>query len=157
LGGGSDQDPEDVQRLTEEDCPFCAIARGDIAAPELIADEPEWLAFFPPEPATPGHTLIIPREHLADVWQASQELTCTLAVAARRVGRALRMALNPDGLNLITSAGAVAEQTVFHAHLHIVPRWKDDGFGALWPPHTPSSPESLAELGARLRVQLARR
>jgi len=139
--------------LSEAACPFCAIARGDAEAPELIAEEPEWLAFFPPEPATLGHTLVIPREHVADVWQASEDVACQLAVAATRVGRALRAVLDPDGLNLITSAGAAAEQTVFHAHLHVVPRWRDDGFG---PTRKPSSSARAEDLAARLRAQLTR-
>lgn len=116
-----------------EDCPFCMIAKGDDPAVRLVGESDAWLAFFPLDPATVGHTLVIPRTHVADLWEAPAELAAELTAAAITVGRAISSALNPDGMNLITSAGKTAEQTVFHLHLHLVPRWSDDGFGRIWP------------------------
>lgn len=136
-------------------CPFCAIARGEGSA-EIVAEGESWVALTPLEPATAGHTLLIPRDHHADYWRLPRELALELADAALRVGRAIEDALVPDGLNLITSAGSVAEQTVFHAHLHLVPRWRDDGFGDIWPPQeaAPGGP-ALADAAARIRQALA--
>jgi histidine triad (HIT) family protein len=89
--------------------------------------------------------LIIPRAHVADLWQAGPELAAELMRATLRVGRAVQSAIDPEGMNLITSAGAAAEQTVFHLHLHLVPRWRQDGFGAIWPGGSRYENESLLD------------
>lgn len=117
----------------EEGCEFCAIARGDDRSVEIVCEGKNWIAFFPLNPATPGHTLVIPRTHVADLWDVGPDLGSELMAAVIRVGRAIEAALKPEGMNLITSAGATAEQTVFHLHLHLVPRWHRDGFGRIWP------------------------
>lgn len=118
---------------TDPDCPFCAIAQGKHQTAEVVCEEKNWIAFFPLNPATPGHTLVIPRRHVADLWQAEAALGADLMAAVIRVGRAIDEALKPEGMNLISSAGETAEQTVFHLHLHVVPRWRRDGFGQIWP------------------------
>ena len=117
----------------EQGCDFCDIARGAAPETERVWEAESWLAFFPLDPATPGHTLIIPRTHVIDLWDVKRPLDEQLIHASIQMGRAIRTALSPDGLNLITSAGRTAEQTVFHLHLHVVPRWNDDGFGRIWP------------------------
>jgi histidine triad (HIT) family protein len=114
-------------------CAFCAIARGEDGTVETVCEDDSWIAFFPLEPATPGHTLIIPRIHVPDLWAATAPLAAELMTGVLRVGNALDSAISPEGMNLITSAGKAAEQTVFHLHLHLVPRWTQDGFGRIWP------------------------
>lgn len=114
-------------------CVFCKLARGEEPTTEIVCEAENWIAFFPLHPATPGHTLIIPRKHVRDLWEADLSLGCELMVATVRVGRVIEQVLDPEGMNLITSAGTTAEQTVFHLHLHIVPRWHRDGFGQIWP------------------------
>jgi histidine triad (HIT) family protein len=116
-----------------DDCDFCAIARGEDHSVEVVCEGENWMAFFPPEPATPGHTLVIPREHVVDLWDAGPDLGADLMRAVVRVGRAIIRSLKPEGTNVITSSGKVAEQTVFHLHMHVVPRWRQDGFGPIWP------------------------
>ena len=141
---GNDQQP----------CPFCRIADGEDSDVIRIAEANDWVAFFPPEPATPGHTLIIPRLHVPDFWALDPDLACTLTEAAKQIGKAVASALEPDGLNLITSAGAAAEQTVFHVHLHVVPRWRRDGFGHIWPKSHETSAASLSSTANALRKAL---
>jgi histidine triad (HIT) family protein len=136
----------------DPDCEFCAIARGNSPA-EIVCQGEKWLAFFPLAPATPGHTLVIPRGHTSDLWSATEGDARELMSAVLRVGRAIREALEPEGLNLISSAGRAAEQTVPHLHLHVVPRWRDDGFGAIWPPNR-SIPDRL-ERDAADRIRRA--
>jgi histidine triad (HIT) family protein len=119
--------------MTDKDCAFCRIARGEDDSVEVVAEAADWLAFFPLNPATPGHTLVIPREHVRDLWQVAPPLSDVLIRACIDLGKAIDAALDVDGMNLITSAGATAEQTVFHLHLHLVPRWEHDGFGHIWP------------------------
>ncbi len=115
------------------DCPFCAIVRGEAAA-IVVAANSRCLVFFPDEPATLGHTLIIPRAHVRNLWSiADYELSAALMTMAIRIGKALDAVVTPEGMNLITSAGAAAEQTVFHLHLHVVPRWTNDRIGPIWP------------------------
>jgi histidine triad (HIT) family protein len=133
------------------DCDFCAIARGDAAA-EVVCEGEHWVAFFPLRPATLGHTLVIPRDHVEDLWAASRSVGGALMQAAIEVGRAIQDALRPDGLNLISSAGAAAEQSVPHLHLHVVPRWNDDAFGRIWPPPTEMGDELKRDAATRIRA-----
>ena len=136
---------------SSEECDFCAIARGTDSSAEIVCEEESWVAFFPLEPATPGHTLVIPREHVSDLWEIKGPLGDELMHASMRVGRAIRMALQPDGMNLITSAGRAAEQTVFHLHIHVVPRWQKDGFGHIWPPKGRYEDANLEPVADRIR------
>jgi histidine triad (HIT) family protein len=138
-----------------ENCDFCAIARGDAAA-EVVCEGEHWIAFFPLSPATPGHTLVIPRTHVKNLWEASPSRAGTLMEAVIEVGRAIQDSLQPDGLNLITSAGSAAEQTVPHLHLHLVPRWADDDFGHIWPPATDMPEDIKRDAATRIRAACRR-
>jgi histidine triad (HIT) family protein len=135
----------------DPDCDFCAIARGRASTPGLVAEGHLWVAFTPLEPATTGHTLVIPRAHVSDLWHAGNDLASTLTSAVVCVGRAIQDALDPEGMNLITSAGPAAEQTVFHLHLHLVPRWPTDGFGPIWPSSHRHQDATRADAAARIR------
>jgi len=135
----------------DSDCEFCAIVRGDDPSVEVVCEGERWLAFFPLSPATPGHTLVIPRAHVADLWQVDPMLGNDLMVAVIRVGRAIETSLSPEGMNLITSAGETAEQTVFHLHLHLVPRWHRDGFGRIWPIEDKYEDADLENVASRIR------
>jgi histidine triad (HIT) family protein len=117
----------------------------------MVCAGQQWVAFFPLEPATPGHTLVVPRVHIPDLWHASPGLGSDLAAAAIKVGNAILTALGPEGMNLITSAGSAAEQTVFHLHLHLVPRWRRDGFGKIWPTEHRFEDDELDGVAERVR------
>jgi diadenosine tetraphosphate (Ap4A) HIT family hydrolase len=86
-------------------CDFCAIARGADQSVEVVCEADTWIAFFPLKPATPGHTLVIPRRHVPDLWSADPPLASDLITAVIQVGRAIQAALTPDGMNLIRSSG----------------------------------------------------
>jgi histidine triad (HIT) family protein len=133
------------------DCEFCAIARGEDRSVEIVCEGETWVAFFPLNPATPGHTLVIPRGHVSDLWKVEPPLDAELMAAVIRVGRAIETALTPEGMNLITSAGETAEQTVFHLHLHVVPRWRRDGFGRIWPIEGKFEDADLEGVAERIR------
>jgi histidine triad (HIT) family protein len=134
-----------------KECDFCAIARGDNQTVEIVCEAPDWVAFFPLDPATPGHTLVIPRIHVVDLWQVEPPLDAELMAGVIRVGKAIDSSLTPDGMNLITSAGETAEQTVFHLHFHIVPRWERDGFGRIWPVEGRFEDADLEDVADRIR------
>lgn len=137
--------------MQEKDCPFCRIAHGVDPSAEIVCEGESWLAFFPSNPATPGHTMVIPREHVADVWSLDEVLGAELMSAVVRVGRAIRAAVTPAGMNLISSSGEVAEQTVFHLHLHIVPRYEGDAVDAIWPRKAPMDEAMKRDVAQRIR------
>ena len=141
--------------IAVEECEFCAIAQGKDRSAEVVCEDQSWIAFFPISPATPGHTLVIPRTHVTDLWQVEPALGGELMAAVIRVGRAIHQALKPEGMNLITSAGGTAEQTVFHLHLHVVPRWRRDGFGRIWPVEGKYDDASLGDIAVRIRETCA--
>jgi diadenosine tetraphosphate (Ap4A) HIT family hydrolase len=137
--------------LNDPNCDFCAIVRGEDRSVEIVCQDDAWIAFFPLNPATPGHTLVVPREHVVDLWDVEPPLSVDLTAAVIRVGRAIDSALTPEGMNLITSAGATAEQTVFHLHFHVVPRWRRDGFGRIWPVDGKYEDADLGDVADRIR------
>jgi len=121
---------------------------------KLISESADWIAFFPDEPATPGHTLVVPRSHARDLWSIEPEVGARLMVAVIRIGRAIRTALSPQGMNLISSSGVVAEQTIFHAHLHVVPRWEGDRIDDIWPTRRPTDTHVADDVADRIRMAL---
>lgn len=131
-------------------CSFCDIARGSAPA-RVVYETQETLAFFPLAPAVVGHTLVIPRAHIPDIWSLSDTQAGSVAIATLSVARAVRRALRPNGMNIINSNGAAASQTVEHLHFHVVPRWDDDDFGAIWPTSKPISAEIKDDIAQRIR------
>lgn len=124
-------------------CSFCQIVRGLVPA-EVIYETEHTLTFFPLEPATRGHTMVIPKRHIPNFLEATPRDVPELGAAVLTVGNALQAVLQPAGMNLITSAGEAASQSVMHLHIHLVPRWFDDAVGEIWPPKV-STPNHVLE------------
>lgn len=140
----------DQESGSDPNCEFCRIAQGQ--APALtVCRTDSALAFIPLEPVARGHTLVIPKRHVRDLWEISEEETELLMEAVRRVAHAIKTALQPDGLNLINSTGEAASQSVFHLHMHLVPRWKDDHIGEIWPPSPGWSESSVEAIADKIR------
>lgn len=137
--------------MVDTSCPFCAIIMGEGPARVVYRDD-HAVAFFPLRPATFGHTLVVPRRHIPDIWELPEAAVAHLSRAALRVAAALRAAVAPDGLNIIQSSGAAATQTVPHLHVHLVPRWAADAMGPIWPARPPSYPPQALD---NLRDKLA--
>ena len=133
------------------DCEFCEIVANEEPAREVLRTE-SIVAFFPTNPATLGHTLIIPRDHFPDIWSLDESTSRKLTDATLRVARAVKKAIAMDGLNIIQSNGEAATQTVFHLHVHVVPRQLNDGIGRIWPPETNWSEAVKDEAWARIRT-----
>ena len=132
-----------------EDCLFCGIVAGDVPGQVVDSDE-HTVAFMDINPATGGHALVVPRRHSADLMDVSDEdLTYTM-LAARRLARRIREALKPDGFNLLNSCGSAAWQTVFHFHVHVIPRYVDDPLRLPWVPG-PGDPDEIAAVAEQLR------
>jgi histidine triad (HIT) family protein len=135
--------------MTEADCLFCGIIAGSIPSQTIDSDE-RTVAFMDINPATPGHALVVPRVHSADLLEIfSEDLTAT-ALAAQRLAQRMKDVLEADGINLINACGAAAWQTVFHFHIHVVPRYEDDPLKLPWVP-APGDSNEIAAVAAKLR------
>lgn len=119
--------------VEDSQCPFCRIAGRTGEKAHIVCETDDCVAFLPTSPASRGHTLVIPRVHVRDVYEIDPELAGTVMRLAVRIAVAVRAAFQPEGVNLITSTGTVATQTVLHFHLHVVPRWSADGITIGWP------------------------
>ncbi len=135
--------------MGDPDCIFCKIVDGEL--PATIVDEDErTISFMDISPATRGHALVIPREHSADLLTVEREDLTAVALAAQRLAGRMKERLGADGVNLLNSCGAVAFQTVFHFHVHVIPRYEGDSLRLPWVPAAGDSNEIAAaaqELG----------
>lgn len=129
----------------QQNCHFCEIVANKEPA-RIVMRNAHVVAFFPQEPATVGHTLVIPTDHIADIWELDEATAVNLARYTLRVARAVKQALSPDGLNIIQSNGAAATQTVGHLHVHVVPRWTGDAMAQIWPSESRSAGHSEGEV-----------
>jgi histidine triad (HIT) family protein len=135
--------------MVDPDCLFCGIVAGSIPSETIDSDE-RTVAFMDINPATPGHALVVPREHSADLLEiGDQDLTATV-LAAQRLSRRMKDVLAADGIDLINACGAAAWQTVFHFHIHVVPRYEDDPLKLPWVP-APGNSDEIAQIAQRLR------
>ncbi len=132
-----------------EDCIFCSILAGDVPA-EIVDSDEHTVAFMDRNPATPGHALVIPRAHTADLMEISDEDLERTMLAARRLAKRMDEVLSPDGYNVLNSCRPAAWQTVFHFHIHVVPRYEDDPLKLPWIPREGDS-QQIAAIAARLR------
>ncbi|HEY7120930.1 MAG TPA: HIT family protein [Solirubrobacterales bacterium] len=133
----------------DPDCLFCGIVAGSIPS-ERIDENERTVAFMDINPATSGHALVVPREHSADLMEIGEDdLTATI-LAAQRLSARMKKVLDADGINLINACGASAWQTVFHFHIHVVPRYEDDPLKLPWVPE-PGDADEIAEVAKRLR------
>jgi histidine triad (HIT) family protein len=133
----------------DPDCIFCAIAAGEAPA-EIVDSDEHTVTLMDINPATRGHALVIPRAHTEDLLSISEEDLCRTAAAAQRVAKRMEETLEPDGFNLINATRAAAWQTVFHFHIHVVPRYEDDPLQLPWIPRGGDMDE-IAKIAATIR------
>lgn len=130
--------------MRKDDCIFCKLANGDIPTNTLYEDD-GFRVILDAGPATKGHALILPKEHADNLYQLPDETAAQVMVLAKKMVSKMTEKLKCDGFNLVQNNGEVAGQTVFHFHLHLIPRYSDDGQNILWVPGEPSA-EELAEV-----------
>jgi len=132
------------------DCIFCKIVAGQMPSAQ-VGETEHALAFLDVAPFAPGHTLVVPKRHVSDVVTADGALT-EIADLVESTARLLDERLAPDGLNLMQASRAAAGQTVFHLHVHVVPRYRNDGglSTVFHPGHEMVSADELAEMRAHL-------
>ena len=138
---------------SDPDCPFCEIVQREDRDVREVYRDSTVVAFFPTQPATLGHTLVIPRDHVPDIWSLTEELAAELGRVVVRLSAAVHRAVEPEGLNVIQSNGEVATQTVRHLHIHLLPRWEHDGIGRIWPVKTHYSEHQKDDAWERLRAE----
>ena len=135
--------------MAGEDCIFCQIVAGEVPANVVDSDE-RTVTFMDIRPATRGHVLVIPRRHARDLLEVGDEdLTACMGAARRAAERALSR-LGADGVNLLNSCGEAAWQTVFHFHVHVIPRYEDDPLRLPWTPES-GDEEEIAAAADELR------
>ncbi|WAA13015.1 HIT family protein [Fervidibacillus halotolerans] len=118
------------------DCVFCKIVKGELPSAKVYEDE-HVLAFLDISQVTKGHTLVIPKVHQPNLYELTPEAATHVFSAVPKIANAIKDAYNPIGLNLLNNNGEHAGQSVFHFHVHIIPRYgENDGFGAIWKTHT---------------------
>lgn len=138
--------------MPEQDCIFCRIGRGEIPCAEVYADD-RVLAFLDLNPQKPGHTLVIPRRHYADIFAVPAEVFSELFPVVQKVGKAVMSATNATGLNVLQNNHPAAGQSVFHVHWHLVPRHEADGLGH-WPMGQYASKDEMSELAGKIKACL---
>ena len=126
--------------MKKEDCIFCKIANGEIPSKTLYEDE-DFRVILDLGPATRGHALILPKEHAANLYELPDETAAKAMILAKKMGARMVEKLHADGLNLVQNNGETAGQTVLHFHLHLIPRYQNDGQHILWIPGTATQEE----------------
>lgn len=135
--------------MSDPDCIFCKIVAAEL--PAQIVDEGEWtVAFMDISPATRGHLLVVPRQHSRDLLEIGQEDLAATLTAAQRMAARIVERLDADGVNLINGCGRAAWQTVFHFHVHVIPRYDGDPLRPLWIP-APGDPDEIEATAQALR------
>lgn len=136
----------------DPNCVFCKIIAGQIPSFKLYEDEGT-LSFLDINPANPGHALVIPKTHAPDLIASDDADLGRVMATVRRVAAAIDKTLSPHGINLLQANGPGAAQSVFHFHMHIVPRAKDDNLLMNWHPK-PGDKAALAALAERIRANI---
>ncbi|SHM47230.1 HIT family protein [Gracilibacillus kekensis] len=117
------------------DCIFCKIIDGEIPSAKVYEDE-DVLAFLDISQVTKGHTLVIPKHHTKNIYETNDEIASTLFARVPRIANALKETFQPAGINILNNNGEAAGQSVFHLHIHLIPRYDEqDGFDAKWETH----------------------
>ena len=133
-------------------CPFCAILRGDSDA-RIVFEDADVVAFLDKAPVMLGHVLLIPRVHVETIWDADEATTAALALAARKLAKAVVAAVDADGA--FVAQNNVVSQSVPHLHTHVIPRRQGDGFFSpriIWKRVKYPSPEAADEMAARIKA-----
>jgi histidine triad (HIT) family protein len=137
------------------DCIFCKIINGEIPSAKVYEDE-NVLAFLDISQVTKGHTLVIPKVHKENVYELTDEIAANVFTAVPKIAKAIKSAYDPIGLNVLQNNGEAAGQSVFHFHMHLIPRFgKGDGFGAVWKTHQDEySPEDYKKIATEISSRI---
>lgn len=138
--------------MNKDDCIFCKIANGEIPSATVYEDS-VCRVILDVNPANKGHALVIPKEHFDNIYSIDAETAAKIFTIATEVAKAQKAELNPDGLNILQNNGEAAGQTVFHFHMHLVPRYIKDNVTMTWIPGKADT-EELSTLSKALRKRI---
>lgn len=135
-----------------ENCVFCRIAKGELPASKVYEDDAT-IAFMDLQSVNPGHMLVVVKPHRANIYELDNELAGAAMRTAAKMARAAKKAYGCEGVTLFQANEPAGAQTVFHFHIHVLPRWEGDGMALAWPAKNPTR-EALEEMAAKLRAAL---
>ncbi len=121
--------------MRDDNCIFCKIANGEIPSATLYEDE-DFRVILDLGPATKGHALILPKNHFANLFEIPEDIEAKAFVLAQKMATKMKKVFDCDGFNIVQNNGTTAGQTVFHFHIHLIPRYDKDGAGVSWKPGT---------------------
>lgn len=141
--------------MTHDDCLFCKIIEGEIPSAKVYEDEHVY-AFLDISQVTTGHTLVIPKKHAKDIYELDEETAEQLFRRVPKIAKAVKTAFKPIGINLLNNNEIAAGQSVFHIHIHIIPRYgQDDGFNIKWVTRNDEfTPEKLQEIAKNIATEI---
>ena len=138
--------------MKDDNCIFCKLANKDIPT-NIIYEDEKFTVIMDADPATEGHALILPKNHAANIYELPDEDAAAIFVLAKKLATKMTEVLHCDGFNIVQNNGEVAGQTVFHFHMHLIPRYLNDGNeDKLTWNHAGLSADEIAEIAAKLRV-----
>lgn len=131
--------------MKKDDCIFCKLANGDIPT-NVVYEDDTFTVIMDASPATKGHCLILPKDHYANIYELDEEVAGKAFKLAKKLATMMTEKLDCDGFNIVQNNGETAGQTVFHFHMHLIPRYKDDNQRIGWEPTDPSADNQRAVL-----------
>ncbi len=134
--------------MKDDNCIFCKIANGEIPSKTIYEDE-KFRVILDLGPATKGHALILPKDHYANIYELPEEMAGNVMKLAKKMATQITEKLGCEGFNLVQNNGNLAGQTVYHFHLHLIPRYRADGQTIGWKPQEVSQ-EELEEVRAQI-------
>lgn len=138
--------------MKDSNCIFCKIANGDIPS-ESIYEDADFKVILDMGPATKGHALILPKSHFGDLTEAEPEVTAKILPLAGKIGAAMKRSLHASGFNVVQNNGTAAGQTVFHLHVHVIPRYEKGPVMLTWQPGS-SEPTELSQISETIKKEL---
>ena len=142
----------EVTNMKDKDCIFCKIANGEIPSSTVYEDE-DFRVILELGPAAKGHALILPKEHFKDVCELDPSVAAKVLPLGAKIGAAMKKSLGCAGFNLVQNNGEAAGQTVFHFHVHVIPRYEGGPSMVTWTPGS-EKPEVLAETAEKIKKAL---
>ena len=121
--------------MRDDNCIFCKIANGEIPSATLYEDE-DFRVILDLGPATKGHALILPKNHIANLFEIPEDMDAKAFILAKKIAKKMKDVFGCDGVNIVQNNGVAAGQTVFHFHIHLIPRYEGDHAGVTWKPGT---------------------
>ena len=138
--------------MLDDNCIFCKLANKDIPT-NIIYEDDRFTVILDASPATKGHALILPKQHFANIYEIPDETAAKAMILGKKMATAMTKALHSDGFNLVQNNGEAAGQTVFHYHMHLVPRYIKDNVTMTWVPGKADT-EELSTLSKALRKRI---